>query len=225
MPSQPSDDGCYMLWDKKKRTVPGALGIWSSSPGRLVVLLLVVAAIGLWQWWRADGSRETHPPLATPASTTAPAPVPDSPGSATSGGPMETREARRDLTQDESRGGHTLARHVGRTDEELRERLARERGISAASTYGDRATAETVVARTLAQQSQRVATWAARRGNRPNLALNYRGARTAIIGRSLRRGQRESVPSTDAIVVLRWDGRGGAGGGFFVLTSYPEARR
>ena len=196
--------------------------VWSSNSGRLVVLILVVAAIGLWQWWRGEGSRETDGPIAPPTSATSPAPAPDSGAPATPAGPAETREARRDLAQDESRGGHTLARHVGKSDEDLRERLARERGISAASTYGDRATAETVVARTLAQQSQRVATWAARRGNRPNLALTYRGARTAIIGRSLRRGQRESVPCSDAIVVLRWDGRGG---GFYVLTSYPEARR
>src|SRR5687767_5324142 len=130
--------------------------VWSSNSGRLVVLILVVAAIGLWQWWRGDRSRETDGPIAPPPSATSPAPAPDSGAPATPAGPAETREARRDLAQDESRGGHTLARHVGKSDEDLRERLARERGISAASTYGDRATAETVVARTLAQQSQRV---------------------------------------------------------------------
>src|SRR5260370_39340669 len=48
------------------------------------------------------------------------------------------------LGRDEQRGGHTLARHVARTDEELRERLAQERNISAASTWRDRETAETV---------------------------------------------------------------------------------
>jgi hypothetical protein len=48
--------------------------------------------------------------------------------------------SRRDLGGDESRGGHTLARHVGRTDSQLLDRLAREPRISAASTYTDRAT-------------------------------------------------------------------------------------
>jgi hypothetical protein len=43
-----------------------------------------------------------------------------------------TAIARYDLGHDEARGGHTLARHVARTDGELRERLARERNISAA---------------------------------------------------------------------------------------------
>jgi hypothetical protein len=41
---------------------------------------------------------------------------------------------RYDLSKDEERGGHTLERHVARADEELRQRLRRERNISAAST-------------------------------------------------------------------------------------------
>lgn len=53
--------------------------------------------------------------------------------------------ATRDLSLDEAFGGHTLRRHVGRTDEQLRERLKSESNISAASTYTDRATAERVV--------------------------------------------------------------------------------
>src|SRR5260370_39764619 len=48
------------------------------------------------------------------------------------------------LGRDEQRGGHTLARHVARTDEEVRERLAQERNISAASTRTRRETAEAV---------------------------------------------------------------------------------
>jgi hypothetical protein len=51
-----------------------------------------------------------------------------------------------DLAASELMGGHTLARHVGRTDGQLRERLRREPNIAAASTYSDRATAERVVA-------------------------------------------------------------------------------
>jgi hypothetical protein len=54
--------------------------------------------------------------------------------------PVATVESpRRDLSVDEDMGGHTLARHVGKTDAELRERLRREPNISTASTYTDRA--------------------------------------------------------------------------------------
>jgi hypothetical protein len=70
-----------------------------------------------------------------------------------------------DLGRDEARGGHTLARHVGRTDAELQERLRREPNISAASTYRDRIAAERVVARALAENHARVDQWLARTGS------------------------------------------------------------
>jgi hypothetical protein len=125
-----------------------------------------------------------------------------------------------DLGRDEARGGHTLARHVGKSDADLRERLRREQ-ISAASTYTDRATAERVVARTLARQRAQVERWLARQGSRPNLALDYRGNPREPIGRSITRRNPQPVPCTDAVVVLRSTG----GRGFIVLTSYPEAAR
>lgn len=126
----------------------------------------------------------------------------------------------RDLSADEARGGHTLARHVGRSDQELRERLRREPRIAAASTYADRLTAEAVVAETLVREQARVEGWRRRSGARPNLALDYHGDK--VIGRVLRRGARESQDARDAVVVLRWPVRDTT---FYVLTSYPEIRR
>jgi hypothetical protein len=128
---------------------------------------------------------------------------------------------RRDLSIDESRGGHTLARHVGRTDNQLLDRLAREPRISAASTYTDRATAETVVALALERERSRVEAWRGRSGSRPNLVLHVNAPRGLPVGRVMRRGSRQSVAATSALVVLRWDG---GLQDFFVLTSYPEAR-
>jgi len=124
------------------------------------------------------------------------------------------------LVAAERLGGHTLARHVGRTDDDLRERLRREPGIAAASTYTDRQTAERVVAATLQRYSRRIEAWITRTGARPNLALDYRGTRDDIIGRSLRRGDARARSCTDAVVVLRWH----EGGSAYVLTSYPECR-
>jgi hypothetical protein len=196
-----------------------------SSAIRLRLALIATAAIvvGLWQIWQ----RATAPPAppfetaapASPAPTPSPsaaAPTPSTPRSIPTLSAVEAR----DLGIDEARGGHTLARHVGRTDAQLLERLERERNISAASTYTDRAVAERTVARTLARNEARVSAWRARRGNRPNLALDYRGPANETIGRSIRRGRRTAAPCTNAIVVLRWDGAGD-----FVLTSYPEAPR
>jgi hypothetical protein len=128
----------------------------------------------------------------------------------------------RDLSVDEALGGHTLARHVGRTDAQLAERLRRERDISAASTYTDRPTAERSVGAALAEAGGRLSEWQRRSGRRPNLVLHYVDRAHRTIGRSLERGRTSPVPCTRAIVVLRWEERRNR---YYVLTSYPEADR
>jgi len=126
----------------------------------------------------------------------------------------------RDLSQDEQSGGHTLRKHVGRSDDELRERLEREPGISAASTYTDRQSAEHAVGIALDENRDRIQRWLQRRGRHANLVLDYNGNPNYPMGRSLHRGQDQSQPCSNAIVVLRWDGPGH----YYVLTSYPECR-
>ena len=129
----------------------------------------------------------------------------------------EGEAGRYDLGRDEERGGHTLDRHVARTDEQLQERLQREH-ISAASSWTDRETAETTVSEALRSQRDRIDSWTQRGYPRPNLALHYNAGRT--IGRSLRRGETQTVLCTNAVVVLRADGPSS----FYVLTTYPEDR-
>ena len=125
---------------------------------------------------------------------------------------------RYDLARDEERGGHTLKKHVGRTDEQLEERLRRERNISAASTWTDRDVAERTVAEALHAERNRVEKWMRREYPRANLALHYDAGHT--IGRSMPRGSEQTVDCTSAVVVLRADGPDS----FYVLTTYPEAR-
>ena len=124
-----------------------------------------------------------------------------------------------DLSRDENIGGHTLKRHVGRTDDQLRERLDRERDISAASTYTDRAAAERTVAAALARDHDRVQAWLNRTDAHPNLPLRYHS--NTQIGRSIRRGEQTAEPCSSAIIVLRYDGEQR----FHVLTTYPETER
>ncbi len=128
-------------------------------------------------------------------------------------------QATRDLKADERAGGHTLARHVGKTDQELLERLSRE-NISAASTYTDATTAAVIVAAALDQSAVKLKAWLNRRGSRPNLVINYLQPKGPPIGRSIRRGQKRAVSCYRALVVVRWDDRRSA---WYVLTSYPEA--
>jgi hypothetical protein len=125
-----------------------------------------------------------------------------------------------DLSEDEPDGGHTLEKHVGRTDEQLRQRLERERTISAASTYTDRETAERVVGTVLQREQPRIHRWLERAGGHPNLALDYESDSAQPIGRTLRRGEEQPQACAHAVVVLKWQ----EPGRYYVLTSYPECR-
>jgi hypothetical protein len=123
----------------------------------------------------------------------------------------------RDLSQDEAAGGHVLRKHVGRTDDELRERLERERNISGASTYTDRSTAEHAIGAAISLSQERIQRWLNRPGGHPNLVLDYDGSQP--LGRSFNRGDSQSRPCSHAVVVLKY-----AAPSYCVLTSYPECR-
>lgn len=129
-------------------------------------------------------------------------------------------DAIRDLSQDESAGGHTLRKHVGRSDDELRQRLRRERNISAASTWTDRETAERAVGAAITQNRDKIDRWMSRTGGHPNLAIDYDGDSSHPIGRSLRRDADRPEPCSHATIVLKWSGPDS----YYVLTSYPECR-
>ena len=122
----------------------------------------------------------------------------------------------RDLSQDEAAGGHILRKHVGRTDEQLLERLDHERNISGASTYTDRATAERTVGAAIAHSQDRIQRWLNRSGH-PNLVLDYDSDEP--IGRTINRGDSHSRPCSHALVVLKYEPPS-----YYVLTSYPECR-
>jgi len=123
---------------------------------------------------------------------------------------------RYDLSRDEQRGGHTLAKHVGRSDDELRQRLDREGNISAASTWTDRAAAEETVGAALLQEQRKIDAWEGRGYPRANLALHFNAGR--VIGHSMRHGDAASSLCTNAVIVLKADGPES----FYVLTTYPE---
>jgi hypothetical protein len=127
--------------------------------------------------------------------------------------------SQRDLAQDEAAGGHTLRKHVGRSDDELRERLRHERNISAASTWNDRGSAESAVGAAIAQQSGKITHWLGR-DSHPNLVFDYDGDSAHPFGRTLRRGEDQVEPCAHAVMVLKWDG----GSNYHVLTAYPECR-
>jgi hypothetical protein len=127
--------------------------------------------------------------------------------------------ARRDLSHDEAAGGHTLRKHVGRTDDELRQRLHHERNISAASTWNDRESAETAVGAAITQQNNKITRWL-ERDSHSNLVLDYDGDSAHPFGRTLLRNSDQVEPCAHAVIVLKWDGSNS----YHVLTAYPECR-
>jgi hypothetical protein len=142
-----------------------------------------------------------------------------------SSAPREFRQTNapvRDLSHDEAGGGHILRKHVGRTDEQLRERLQTERRITGASTYTDRSAAEHAVGAAIAQSQERIQSWLNRPGGHPNLVLDYDSE--APIGRTMNRGENQSRPCTHALVVLKYDLKYAGPNSYYVLTSYPECR-
>ena len=197
-------------YDPRVTSVPGH----EPSPARIRILLLQLVLLAATVAAACGTPDRADKPAATARSSGVAVGSP-------SQSPKAAAEASGsyDLAADEHRGGHTLERHVGRTDAELAERLRRERQISAASTYPDAATASRVVGDALAANRSRVSAWAARSGSRPNLVLLYRDPARSPIGRSLSRGARTGRSCSSARVVLRWQERDNR---WIVLTSYPE---
>ena len=171
--------------------------------GLRVALVLVLPVIQVW------GCGQGPQPAATRRSEEATRNPGWSPAAAA---------GRYDLSADEERGGHTLERHVSRSDEQLRERLQRERHIAAASTWTDRQTAEETIAEGLRAEHGRIEGWMRRGYPRANLALHFEASHE--IGRSLRQGETQAVTCRNAVIVLRADGPNS----FYVLTAYPEDR-
>jgi hypothetical protein len=169
--------------------------------GVLAYGLILLAAIGC-QPAPTGNASATTPPASTRAE------------SRVASGPS------RDLSRDETAGGHTLRKHVGRSDDELRQRLRRERNIAAASTWTDRTTAERAVGLALEQNRDQIERWLNRPGGHPNLVIDYDGDPSHSIGRSLRRGADQVEPCAHATIILKWAGPNV----YYVLTSYPECR-
>ncbi len=117
------------------------------------------------------------------------------------------------LAAHEAKGGHLIDRHIGKTDEELLQRLQKNKRIRASSSFTDRPTAEKVANETLTKYKKEIEEWL-NSDIDDTLPLPYRG--TEVIGRGVRRGSNEVKDMTNARIVLRKNEDGS-----FILTGYP----
>jgi len=121
------------------------------------------------------------------------------------------------LASEEAAGGHTLARHVGRTEEQLRARLASQPRIPAASTFGTLREAERVVAETLRANKNAIEQWAKLAPIGDQKVFTYAAGR--VIGLGVIRSTNQIQNMSKVVIVLRKVVAQNRV--YFLLTSYP----
>ena len=119
------------------------------------------------------------------------------------------------LQQQEDLGGHTIARHVDKTDQQLVERLRADSRITAASTYPDQATAQTNIEAALAASRAQINNWANEAEEGAVRAYDFNAGHT--VGRVALRppGQSNIIDSSKLRAVMKK-----TRGGCYLLTSY-----
>ncbi|WP_242222347.1 RNase A-like domain-containing lipoprotein [Bacillus cereus group sp. BfR-BA-01380] len=117
------------------------------------------------------------------------------------------------------KNGHTLERHVGKTDEQLKERL-RTDNVSAASTYYDKETATKAVKDGLKQHEKEIEKWL-KESKENRLVLNTK--HNFAVGKAvLKKDMRVKDGLRNTVTVLQRDK--GSQLGFKIITSYPSEK-
>ena len=116
----------------------------------------------------------------------------------------------------EAAGGHTLEKHVGKTEAELAQRLASEKRISGASSFTYRSVAESAIAEAMNEKKSAIDSWVKKGGNRYTIKYDTH----KVIGITLRRGASKATSASRLKIIL--DRSTKLSPGYFILTAYPE---
>ncbi|MFC3948810.1 RNase A-like domain-containing protein [Serratia entomophila] len=117
-------------------------------------------------------------------------------------------------------GGHTIAKHVAKSPEELLGRLAKSPGLQTASTFTDLRTAEQVISRVLKFNNALIKRWAQQSASANVLELTYQAGKA--IGFGYRQGSAIKLTSNSVRVVLLKKVYNGKP--YYILTAYPIIR-
>ncbi|CCN36817.1 putative Rhs family protein [Vibrio nigripulchritudo SO65] len=131
--------------------------------------------------------------------------------------PLIKSESGGTLIFHENLDGHTIRRHVGKTDEQLLQRFETEPDILGSSTYPDLETAQRAVGDVLSRNSDNVQDWL-ENSSKPRLTLNE--TLDYEVGRVIPQGATASQPSNKSFVLLVKDPL--APNGYRVHTSFPK---
>ena len=122
------------------------------------------------------------------------------------------------LVAEEAAGGHTIARHVGRTEAQLRARLATQRRIPAATTFRSLKDAELYVAEALRANKSVIKEWAKNANIGQTKGFTYNAGRN--IGEGVVRSTGQFQQMTNMVVVVRKVVEQNRV--YFILTAYPK---
>lgn len=115
-------------------------------------------------------------------------------------------------------GGHTIAKHVGKTDAELRARLAAETRRQLVSTFDSLPAAERAIYRALRANKSAIEAWA--RNARPRETREFFFQANEVIGTVLVRATNHVHRARKVRVVLKLQEYNGKL--YYVLTAFPE---
>lgn len=121
------------------------------------------------------------------------------------------------LEAHEKAGSHLIERHVGKSEQDLLDRLNRE-NISASSSFRDLPAAEHFIAATIAENQSQVDAWLAGQGGK-RLVLDERF--DASTGISVKRGDTQAQDVFSVKLVL--ERSDALGIGYRIVTGYPTA--
>ncbi|UII74332.1 DUF6531 domain-containing protein [Pseudomonas sp. HN11] len=120
------------------------------------------------------------------------------------------------LAAHEKAGGHLMEKHIGRTDQQLAERLQREPHVPTASTFPDRATAESAISKVLDNNKSKIKDFL--KGTEHQLVINQRTP--GPIGTSWKRGAKTPTPGTQIRLIIRRDKK--MPNGYRIHTGFPN---
>lgn len=119
------------------------------------------------------------------------------------------------LSAHEAIGGHTIDRHIGKTEQQLRQRLAAEPQISAASSFYNQQQAERDIGEALAVNQGVIATWL----KSPERRYTFNYDTKHPVGITISRNRPQAITVSKLRVVLQR--KSNFPPGYFILTAYP----
>ncbi len=135
------------------------------------------------------------------------------------GGPKPPQVRVADLSEEESYDGHTIERHVGKTDQFLRNRI-KEEDLDSASTYNSYSEAEEYTNNVAVSKKPEIEAWLKSGKSKKAFTAQFDGAQ---IGKRITRDEIvagvDPHPVDAATIVLKRDSS--APDGYYVLTSFP----